>query len=230
MPGRRQLLLGSLALLAPHAAWSSQQPAERNQHVLERIERIQETLRAAKYNHATIVNEGEGRYEFDCSGFVTWVLRRTAPGAHSAIVARSQRNRPLARDYYWEIAKAPVGERTPRGMRKIARIEDGRAGDIVAWLKPKQLRSPHTGHVGFFLEAPRPVPGMPGAFTVRIADASSYQHDEDDRRGTGRDGFGSGVILLVADEETGAPKAYGWFGLRSAFVLETPIAIGRVTR
>jgi hypothetical protein len=74
------------------------------------------------------------------------------------------------------------------------------------------------------------VPELENAFVVRIADASSYQHDDDDRYGTGRTGFGSGVILLVADPETGSPKAYGWFGLRSAYVFETPIALGRATR
>jgi hypothetical protein len=202
----------------------------RNQHILERVAQVAETLRDSKYNHATIVNEREGRYEFDCSGFVTWVLRRTAPGAHAALLARSLEQRPLARDYYWAIAKAPVTGDAPRGVRKVARIDEAHAGDIVAWLKPSMLRSPHTGHVGFLLESPRAVPELENAFVVRIADASSYQHDDDDRYGTGRTGFGSGVILLVADPETGSPKAYGWFGLRSAYVFETPIALGRATR
>jgi hypothetical protein len=203
----------------------------RNTQILESVARIAEGLRASKYNHATIVNEREGRYEFDCSGFVTWVLRRTAPGAHAALLARSLKQRPLARDYYWEIAKAPAGDKAPRGVRRIPRIDEAQAGDIVAWLKPELLRhSPHTGHVGFLLERPRAVPELENAFVVRIADASSYQHDEDDRVGSGRTGFGSGVILLVADPQTGQPKQYGWFGVRSAYVFETPIAIGRVVR
>lgn len=225
--------LGLAALLAPElgATESAAARGPRNQQILERVARIAEGLRASKYNHATVVNEREGRYEFDCSGFVTWVLRRTAPGAHATLLARSQKRRPLARDYYWEIAKAPVGDRAPRGVRRIPRIDEAQAGDIVAWLKPELLRhSPHTGHVGFLLERPRPVPELENGFVVRIADASSYQHDEDDRFGSGRTGFGSGVILLVADPETGQPTQYGWFGVRSAYVFETPIAIGRVVR
>lgn len=217
-----------LALTASVPAAQSAEP--RNERILERVARIAETLRDSKYNHATVVDEREGRYEFDCSGFVTWVLRRTAPGAHAALLSRALKQRPLARDYYWEIAKAPAGEKTPRGVRRIPRIADAEPGDIVAWLKPAQLRSPHTGHVGFLLERPRPVPELEHAYVVRIADASSYQHDEDDRFGTGRTGFGSGVILLIADPQTGEPQAYGWFGVRSAYVLETSIALGRVTR
>lgn len=217
-----------VASTAPSPAAQSAEP--RNERILERVARIAETLRDSKYNHATVVDEREGRYEFDCSGFVTWVLRRTAPGAHAALLSRSLKQRPLARDYYWEIAKAPAGEKTPRGVRRIPRVAEAEPGDIVAWLKPAQLRSPHTGHVGFLLERPRPVPELEQAYVVRIADASSYQHDEDDRLGTGRTGFGSGVILLIADPQTGEPKAYGWFGVRSAYVFETSIALGRVTR
>jgi hypothetical protein len=42
-------------------------------------------------------------------------------------------------------------------------------------------------------------------------------------------GFGLGTILVVVDPETGAPRAYGWAGLKwRAF--ETSIAIGRATR
>jgi hypothetical protein len=220
----------SLSIMLSAASPAAKTSEPRNARILERVARIAESLRESKYNHATVVDEREGRYEFDCSGFVTWVLRRTAPGAHAALLSRSLKQRPLARDYYWEIARAPLGEKTPRGMRRISRIDEAEPGDIVAWLKPAQLRSPHTGHVGFLLERPRALPELEHAYVVRIADASSYQHDEDDRVGTGRTGFGSGVILLIADPRTGQPKAYGWFGRRSAYLFETPIALGRVTR
>jgi hypothetical protein len=213
------------AWLTISSARASERPA--SERILERLARIADNLRESKYNHATVVDEKSGRYEFDCSGLVTWVLRRTAPGAHAALLARSAR--PVARDYYWELQRAPT-ERSPRGVRKVARVADALPGDIVAWLKPAQVQSVNTGHVAFLLEQPRPVEGVPGGFLVRIADASSYQHDADDRYESGRTGFGTGTILLLADEETGAPRAYGWYGLRSRYVMETPIALGRVTR
>lgn len=223
-------LVGSAlaTLLAPAHAHVEDGSTSASQRILERVNRIASTLQTSKYNHTTIVDERQGRYEFDCSGFVTWVLRRSAPGAYSSMLGRSKR--PLARDYYHELVRAPIGERTPRGVRRIARIDQAEPGDIVAWLKPALLRSPHTGHVGFLLERPRPVPEVEGGFLVRIADASSYQHQDDDRYDSGRTGFGSGTILLVADPETGEPRAYGWFGVYSRWVLETSIAIGRVTR
>jgi hypothetical protein len=222
---KRWLALAAATWLTVSSAQASEAPA--NERILQRLGRISENLRESKYNHATVVDEKSGRYEFDCSGLVTWVLRRTAPGAHAALMSRSAR--PVARDYYWAFERAPA-DRAPRGVRKVARVTDAQPGDLVAWLKPPQVQSPNTGHVAFLLEQPRPVDGVPGAFVVRIADASSYHHDDDDRFESGRTGFGSGTILLLADEATGAPRAYGWYGLRSRYVLETPIALGRVTR
>ena len=229
------LSAGLWAVPAPTAAATNAElratpAASANARILQRVAQVAHNLRESRCNHATVVDEKRGRYEFDCSGFVTWLLRRTAPGAHAALLARSQFQRPLARDYFWELSQAPTGERTPGGLRKISRIDAAEPGDIVAWLKPSVVQSPHTGHVAIIVEAPAPTPEVPGGFLVRIVDASSYQHDSDDRYESGRTGFGSGTILLVADPETGAPRAYGWFGLRSRYVLETSIAIGRVTR
>lgn len=236
MARRPFLTLGllTLPLLAiPEAAAHTESEPKlpgKNDAILARLELIAERLRESRYNHTTVVNEAIGRYEFDCSGLIAWVLRRTAPGAHSVVVARSKTGRPLARDYYWEISRTRPGPRAPRGWNRVERVEDALPGDIVAWLKPEMVRSPNTGHVGFLLERPRRTPVIKGGYLVRIADASSYQHADDDRTESGRTGFGSGVILLVADPETGAPKAYGWYGLRSSWVLETPIAIGRAMR
>ncbi len=230
------LLVPSLVLPLPSIASGSPEadaqalPAGRNEAILQRLARIYETLRESKYSHTTLVDEQAGRYEFDCSGLVAWVLRRAAPGAHSIVMSRATRGRPLARDYYWEIARTRPGKRSPRGWSRVPRVTEARAGDVIAWLKPELVRSNNTGHVGFLLEAPRAIAEIEGGYLVRIADASQYQHDSDDRRGSGRTGFGSGVILVVADPESGAPMAYGWFGQYSSWILPASIAIGRPVR
>ncbi len=217
-------------VLLPSLAEAAPESGSRNQAILERLKRIFETLSESKYSHETLVDERAGRYEFDCSGLVSWVLRRTAPGAHGVVVGRSRNGRPLARDYYREIAATRPGPRTPRGWARVTRVDEASAGDVIAWLKPEEVRSTNTGHVAFLLAAPRPTDLIPGGFLLRIADASRYQHDDDDRSQSGRTGFGSGTILVVADAETGGPSAYGWVGLRSRWVLEAAIAIGRPRR
>jgi hypothetical protein len=191
---------------------------------MARLASIETTLRSSSYSHVTHVDAAQGLYEFDCSGLAAWVLARAAPRAHRAVLARTDGARPLARDYYRTIAASRTA---PGAWAQVARLSDARPGDVIAWLKPSLVRSANTGHVGFVVAAPEPLEGVPGGFLVRIADASSYQHENDSRAGTGRTGFGFGTILVVADEGTGAPRAYGWFGRDSAWVLETGIAIGR---
>ena len=190
------------------------------------IARIEQTLRESEYSHATRVDEKRGSYRFDCSGMVSWVLRRTARRAHAAVLGQSGGKRPLARDFYWSIQRTPPG-RNRYGWRRVARVLDASPGDVIAWLRPQVVRSSNTGHVAFVIEPPRPVPNLANAYLLRIADASSYQHQHDSRAESGRTGYGTGTILVLADPETGAPSAYGWFGLHSRWVLESKIAIGR---
>jgi hypothetical protein len=203
-----------------------------NERVIQILARIASNLRESRYTSVPRVDEHAGIYELDCSALAAWVLRRAAPAAHAAVVEQAKRAksaRPLARDYYRRIAATPVDK--PRfGWSRVARVADAQPGDIVAWLKPPIIESPNTGHVAFVVEAPRAVADWDGAFLVRIADASHYQHDLDTRAESGRDGFGMGTILLLADPQTGAPIAYGWFGTRSQWILPAQIAIGRPVR
>ena len=196
--------------------------------VMAVLGRIEASLRTSTYSHVTRVDEAAGRYDFDCSGMVSWVLRRAAPRAQGAVAWGLTRQPPLARDYYQRIAATRAG-RDRYGWRRIERVADAQPGDVIAWIKPREIRSPNTGHVAFIVDAPRAVPGSADRFLVRIADASSFQHQDDTRAGAGRTGYGRGTILVVTDAQ-GAPIAYGWAGERSRWVFETRIAIGRPVR
>jgi hypothetical protein len=212
----------SLASATPPSTTRTTRPT-----VMAVIERIAATLRTARYNHDTRVEERAGRYEFDCSGMVAWVLARSAPQAHAATERRAGGGRPLARDYYRQIAASRV-DRPTQGWLRVERVADAQPGDVVAWLKPPGWRSSNTGHVLFVVEGPRAV--APGTFAVRVADASAYQHSNDTREGTGRDGFGMGTMLLFADEATGTARGYGWRASFPTWGRETQIAIGRPVR
>lgn len=203
-------------------------PLGRGGAVMQLLHHVHNTLQASSYHAVTRVDVDAGSYQFDCSGMAAWVLKRTAPVAHASVVARSRNGRPLARDYYRQIAAA--GRRKVAGWTHVGRVGDARPGDVIAWLKPKWRRSAMTGHVAFLVSAPEGVPDMPGAYLVRVADASRYTHQDDTRTGTGRNGFGMGTILVLAHPETDAPVAYGWHGKRSRWLPVTDIAIGRAER
>ena len=190
------------------------------------LEHVENNLRHSRYSHTTRIDESKGSYEFDCSGMVAWVLRKTAPRAQASVAYRTKRRRSLARDYYRRIAATKPGK-ARWGWQRVERVADAKPGDVISWLRPKIVRSHNTGHVAFVVEPPTPIEGLDGVYALRIADASRYQHERDTRRGTGRNGFGVGTIAVVADSKTGAPIAYGWVGTRSRYLLVTPMAIGR---
>ena len=190
--------------------------------VMRRLGKMGATMTDTKYSYGFRVDERKGVYQFDCSGMTYWVLKKAAPRAAAALAWKLD-HRPLARDIYRRIASIPA-DRNRHGWLRIARVDALEPGDVVAWIKPKVIRSPNTGHVGFVVLPPLAVPGYVNAHLVRIADSSRLLHDEDTR--VGRDGFGMGTILLVSDPDTGAPIAYGWVGLNWRS-FETDIALGR---
>jgi hypothetical protein len=199
--------------------------AARAMGVLDRIDR---NLRTSVYRHELRVNEREGRYEFDCSAMAAWVLSRSAPRALSSVGS----GRVLAADFVRAIERAPdvVAPRSPVSWQRVTRIADARPGDVLAWRRPPWFPSRNTGHVAFVTAAPVTFE-QGGGYLVRIADASSFQHEADSRANTGRTGFGFGTLLVTTDPTTGQGTGYGWAGRYSTgYVVATNVVIGRPMR
>lgn len=192
--------------------------------VLQVLAQIRDTLRVTRYQHPTVIRPRAGVYLWDCSGMAAWVLRQAAPVSRRALASP----RPVARDFFHAIDRAPtVGVRG--GWTRLAGLADARPGDVLAWLRPPDWPRRNTGHVGFLLAAPAPVPGLPGAWALRIADATSIPHQDDTRSWPGEGGYGEGTILLFADA-AGQPTHYGWHGTRAGATAETRIVLGRLVR
>lgn len=193
--------------------------SEAGARILERLEGIEANTRARRYQHATQVNERRGRYLWDCSGMVGWVLRREAPRARAALGER----RPVARRIARTIARAPTAE-PRRGWQQIERLEDVRPGDVFAWERPPTLRSRNTGHTGFVLGTTRLSDRL---WAVRIADSTSYPHQDDTRSMNDGGGLGRGTLVFPVDE-AGRGTGYRWHGTDSLGTLVTPIRFGRI--
>lgn len=186
------------------------------------IGRTRGAIRTTRYQARTQVRARDGHYAFDCSGMTTWLLRKAAPRALAAIASA----RPVARDYYRAIAKAPVGK-ARKGWQRVAHVKDARPGDLFAFLRSPLSTSKITGHVGVVVGEPVEVPGWPGAYAVRILDATRLPHQDDTRADDGVGGFGFGTMMFVTDEH-GEVQAYGWFGTESAGLMPTHVVFGRV--
>jgi hypothetical protein len=150
----------------------------------------------------------------DCSGYVNRVLADSRPRALAAL--RHLRPRPRAREY------AELLARGGSGWEPIARIDELRPGDVLAWEYEPGSRT--TGHVAVAAAAPEPDPRFPNAWRVRVRDAARSGHS-DDTRARGVSGIGEGTLLIETDD-AGRPLAYAW-SLRAHWQPAKRIAMGR---
>jgi hypothetical protein len=202
-------------------------PTRSGKRIVALIDQIRASLTDSRYQPATQVRVKDGVYHWDCSGMAAWILRRTAPAALGTIGSA----RPVARDFAAVIARAPA-TRARGGWQRIDNIADVMPGDVFAWRRPDGLpprKRKNTGHVGFVLEQPRPVPEIPGAWAVRIVDSTSSYHQDDTRSMDPDGGFGIGTLLFIADD-SGRVTSYGWSGTRSAWYVLAPVMFGRVSQ
>ncbi|MBN1772340.1 MAG: hypothetical protein JXB32_13810 [Deltaproteobacteria bacterium] len=210
--------------LAPVTEREPQTDAARE--VVELLRAIEQNLVETRYQHRIVVSERRGKYFWDCSGMVAWVLERAAPCAREALPD----DQPLARDFYDRIADSPTDE-PHRGWLRLAGPARVAPGDLFAWRKPDfWAERPNTGHVGFVLSTPQPHPDHADVWVMRVADATKMLHEDDSRPPDGEGGFGTATMAFRFDE-TGTPVAYGWYGAGQppdTFV-PTTIAFGRVS-
>lgn len=216
----------SFLSFAPPAEGAKSQGASK---VLKTLGRIHLSLVEGRYHPVTRVNGERGRYQFDCSGMATWVLKQSAPRAFREVLDQSWTSRPVARDYVRRLWNMPRRRSSP-GWKRIRRVQDLRGGDLIAWLKPKHDESAITGHVGFAVAQPQPSEEIGNGYLVRFADSSRFRHQDDTRTGEDRDGFGVGTLLLIADSKDEQPTAYGWRGEESERFNTTRIVMGRARR
>ncbi len=183
-------------------------------------------MKETHYVHGIDVHVKRGYYAFDCSGMVDTVLSRGAPMARRTL-RRGLVSRPLSADIVRVLHRIPVG--TERGgWLRVGDVRQARPGDVIAWLKPKFVKSANTGHTGVLVLEPRVRAAGDGAYLLRIADASRLMHQDDTRQG--RDGFGMGTILVETDPATGAPSGFSFAGSHARHAFGTKIVIGRPLR
>lgn len=218
------LTLG-LVLALPATAKGAEAPSG-PARILGVLSDIQRTMRRTEYRHRTRVNARRGIFLFDCSAMAGWVMQRAVPRARRTV---TRGRRPLARDFYHSIARLRPGQRRGPWYR-VPTVAAARPGDIIAWVRPRWFPSKYTGHVAFVVARPRPNTGPVLGQLVRIADSTRLPH-ENDSRGEGKSGYGTGTLLLATDG-AGQPTGYGWYGSISQpdWIIPTRIVIGRALR
>jgi hypothetical protein len=191
--------------------------------VLDQAMHVFRNARSTAYTHKTTIEEDEGKFEFDCSGFVGYVLAKSQPSALAELRIATKR-RPLAKHFVEFFQNLPAGS----AWHEIARVQDLAPGDVIAWLKPDDVTTKNTGHVMIVRGAPARDAEYTDVWAVPIIDSTAVPHGKgDSRKDTGVTGLGTGEVLLVVDEHD-QPIGYRWSRGTKATLHKTTIALAGV--
>ena len=158
------------------------------------------------YSHVPYtVNETAGIYEFDCHGFVGYVLKNSDPAMYQEMGGGV--DPVLLETYVPYFTSLDIKAPNDVGWVKVAHPIDLKPGDICFW------RPPDPGHVFVIAGAPQVNPNKNDEVLVRVIDSvpPDLSHSHDSRKNSDLGGLGSGIIGFMTDDQ-GNPVAFNWKG------------------
>ncbi|MFT3842138.1 MAG: hypothetical protein QM723_34425 [Myxococcaceae bacterium] len=177
-------------------------------------------MRSSTYVHKTSVDEAAGRFDFDCSGFISYALAHASRAAYRELRAFAH-HRPLAKDFV-----AVASNTESKHFAALPRVSELQRGDLLAWLKPADVTSRNTGHV--MLVAGMPRERSPGEWEIPIIDSTAAPHGKSDaRKSRHATGLGEGVVVVAVDAR-GAPTGYKWSTWSKSKLHSTQVVLLRV--
>lgn len=178
-------------------------------------------MNASEYTHATFVDEENGTYNYDCSGFVGYALSRADPCAYRVLLHA----RPDAGNFYYHFIEFGTDPGSG-GWMTVSTPLELRPGDIIVWLKPDSSDAKSTGHIMIVSGNPQRNPERSNEVLVRVIDSTTSAHS-DDTRNPGGSGLGEGIIGIMTDS-SGYPTGYYWRGGVSAAFQKTEMVFARI--
>jgi len=192
----------------------------------DRLVYIMGNLRDTEYVHASerIMNEDEGVYKYDCSGFVgNFILKQVLPDHYQDLVDNAERfhndSHPRAWGFY-DYFKEILGDKTENSndyWQVFKSYDQIQPGDIIVakydedWRQDMIDTCGHasTGHVMVAWSFPVKSTANENEFWIQIIDSSGSGHSKDTRRTT-YDGV---------NDITGIGKGKMWYGYNSKTTL-----------
>jgi hypothetical protein len=201
------------------AAAPATQPSSK---LVARAHRVLDTLKSSSYQHVTDIDEAAGEFHCDCSGLVSWLLKKELPAHYAAVPFPQRYKHPRAVEFCRFFENAPPDEKAGAPWRRIAKIADARPGDVIAWRKDPLPETGTTGHI--VLVDAEPKLAAEGVYEIVVIDSTTRGH-KDDTRKADETGVGRGTIFLRVDGE-GRPVGYAPRTAAGPFAMY-PIGIGR---
>jgi hypothetical protein len=217
---RHRTTLILLALFLQLGAAPATQPTP--PPIVTRAHQILATLKTSTYQHPTDIDAAAGRYNCDCSGLVSYLLRNELPEHYKAVVYSARLKHPRAIEFAKSFAAASADPKPSDLWQHVQRVADARPGDLWAWHKDPLPETGSTGHIVLFDSTPRQV--APDVYEITVIDSTTKPH-RDDTRKPDETGVGRGTMYLQADSQ-GHPIGYASRSPQGPF-LHTPMAIGR---
>jgi hypothetical protein len=197
-------------------------PHSGSELLLQEAERQLARMNSSRYTHETSVDEENGTYDYDCSGFIGYALSRADPCAFSVLLHK----RPDAGNFYYHLAQFGPEPGSGSWMR-ISKPLELRPGDIIVWLKPDESDSKSTGHIMVVSALPEQNLEREGEILVTVIDSTTSAHANDTRH-QGQSGLGKGTIGIMTDS-SGLPTGYYWRGGVSSTLQKTEMVFARIT-
>jgi hypothetical protein len=214
----KRLFLTPLLFLLTGAGLATQ-PAS---PIVIRAHQILNTMKMTVYQHVTDIDPAAGQYNCDCSGLVSFLLKKELPQHYKAITYPSRLKHPRAIEFAKNFAAAPADPKPTDLWQHIQRVADARPGDLWAWHKDPLPETGSTGHIVLFDSTPRQV--APDVYEITVIDSTTKAHHDDTRK-PDETGVGRGTMYLQTDAQ-GHPIGYASRSAQGPF-LHTPMAIGR---
>ncbi len=112
--------------------------------LLEEGQRELNLMQTSSYQHKTEVDEPSGQFDYDCSGFLDYALKKVARAAYAELpISRPSAKRPLAQDFYSFFSSLTFSSLTVKTAHwePIYKATGLKPGDLVSWLRPLESDS-----------------------------------------------------------------------------------------
>ncbi|MDD2383536.1 MAG: hypothetical protein PHN18_05055 [Sulfurospirillaceae bacterium] len=165
--------------------------------MIDEATKILSNKRISAYDYKKSIDEKEGVYIFDCSTFISFILKKSSPKALKALHVDEHHTHARAKNFYEFLSPLIEGE-IVHGWMGIKQMQNVHVGDIIVWKYDPSLKKHDTGHVVMVYE--KPILEEEGLWRVRVMDSTKGKHAQDSR-GQNENGLGIGTMWFRVNKE-----------------------------
>jgi len=195
------------------------------EHLFTKAKKTLEAMTFSRHQDVSDVRVMAGVYNFNCSGFIGWLLRDHL-AAYLEFWPESG-ERPYVKDYCDSIDR--MRHESLNYWEPLKTVWEIKPGDIVTWRRPSAYGDRYpSGHV--MIAADKAYPShRKGEALLTVIDSTKQPHSDDSRETTARTGLGYGTVGIGIDAD-GVPKSYFWRGGLSTNEIITWVGMARLKR